>query len=161
MKRVPPLDCPPEGPIAALIPAALPRPRPEPAPVGDLPPTVPADADAAVFAIARLNPSGQISIRGVLPAVGWTAGDRIVFTVQHGCIVVAAAEHRGRTLSAGGLLVLPVSARRMCAIPARSQVLVAALPEAGLLLVHPIAAIARHLARRHGQIVRSRDGRPA
>ena len=161
MKRVPPSDCPPERPIAALIPAALPRPRPEPAPVGDLPPAMAAEADAAVFTVVRLNPSGQISIRGVLSAVGWKPGDRIAFTVQHGCILVAATEHRGRKLGTGGLLVLPVAARRMCVIPAGSQVLVAALPDAGLLVVHPIAVIARHLARRHGRIVRSRDGRPA
>ncbi|WP_027344972.1 hypothetical protein [Hamadaea tsunoensis] len=160
MKRVPPPDCPPELPISALIPMALPRPRPEPAPVGDLPPVTVDGADVAVLVIARLNPSGQISVRTLLPALGWTPGERIAFTVERRCIVVAATDHRGRALGTGGLLVLPVAARRMCAFPSGSQVLVAALPDAGVLVVHSIGVIARQLARRHGQIVRSRDGHP-
>jgi len=161
MRRVPGSDCPPERPIAALIPAAFLRPRPEPAPVGDLPPTEATDADAAVLTLARLNPSGQISVRTVLSALGWRPGDRLAVTVEHGCIVATTAEHGGRVLGADGSLVLPVAARRMCAIADRSQVLVAALPHVELLVVHPIATILGHLTRRHAQITRSRHGRPA
>jgi hypothetical protein len=159
MKRVPAPDCAPEVPIAALIPAALPRPRPEPAPVGDLPPPPAPQPEAAVFTLARLNPSGQISVRTLLSALGWEPGDRVTVTVEHGCIVVAPAAQGGRAISADGSLVLPVAARRMCAIADRSQVLAAALPDAGLLVVHPIVAIARHLSRKHSQILGRHHGR--
>jgi hypothetical protein len=152
-------DYPPEVPIAALIPAALQRPRPEPAPVGDLPPAPAPYADPAVFTLARPNPSGQISVRTLLSALDWGPGDRVTVTVEHGCIVVAAATQGGRSIGADGSLVLPVAARRMCAIADRSQVLVAALPDAGLLVVHPIAAIARHLSRKHSQIIRRHHDR--
>ncbi|MCP2323430.1 hypothetical protein HDA40_001937 [Hamadaea flava] len=157
---MPPSDCPPEQPIAALIPAALPRARPEPAPVGDLPPTPQGDGDVTAYACARLTPSGVIRAGKVLTALSWLPHDRVAFTVEHGCIVAALADHGGRPIGAGGSLVLPIAARRMCAILTGSQVLLAALPDAGLLVVHPIARIDRQLARRHGQIVRGRDGRP-
>jgi len=161
MSRVPPPDCPPEQPIAALIPAALPRPRLVPAPVGDLPPmpagvhhaVLAADASSPVFAIAQLNPSGQISAATVLSTLGWTPGDHIAFTVRHGAIVVTRSDHGPRRIGAGGSLVPPVAARRMCAIPARSPVCIVALPEPNLLVIHPIATIARLLARRHAQIL--------
>ena len=161
MSRVPPPDCPPEQPIAPLIPTALPRPRPAPAPVGDLPtapasarPSVSAGTGPAVFAIARLNPSGQISAGSVVSALGWAPGDRIAFTVRHGAIVVRPTGHGRRSVGAGSSLVLPAAARRMCAIPARSPVLLVALPEAGLLVIHPVATVARLLARRHAQILK-------
>src|SRR4051812_43612423 len=116
MKRVPPPDCPPDRPIGALIPAALPRPHPEPAPVGDLPPA-PLSADSgsigigpAVYAIARLNRSGQISARATLAALGWTSGDPIAVTVRHRAILVRPAEHSRRTIGAGNSLVLPIAA---------------------------------------------------
>ncbi|MEV6964292.1 hypothetical protein AB0M47_04175 [Hamadaea sp. NPDC051192] len=111
---MPPPDCPSEQPIAALIPAALARPRPEPAPVGDLPPDPSGgDGDATAYACARLNPSGVIRAGKVLTALGWTPHDRVAFTVEHGCIVAALAEHGGRPIGAGGSLVLPIAARRM------------------------------------------------
>jgi hypothetical protein len=159
MSRVPPPDCPPDRPIAALIPAALPRPRPAPAPVGDLPPAPTVAPGTTVFVIARLNPSGQISARTAMSALGWTPGDRIAITVRHGTIVVCLSGRGGRTIGADCLIVLPVAARRMSAIADRSSVLLAALPDVDLLFVHPIATVARLLARRHAQIIRSRDGR--
>jgi len=115
MSRVPPPDCPPERPIAALIPAALPRSRPAPAPVGDLPPAPGVDSTATVFAIARLNSSGQLSPRTVLSALGWTPGDRIAIIVRHGAIVVRLTDRSRHTIGADRSLVLPVAARRMCA----------------------------------------------
>ncbi|MEV0271521.1 hypothetical protein AB0H43_22310 [Hamadaea sp. NPDC050747] len=160
---MPPPDCPPGGPIAALIPAALPRPRPVPAPVGDLPPGPPAPSTAAppgspgtgpaIYAIARLNRSGQISAAGVMSALGWAAGDLITVTVRHGAILVRPTGHGRRAIGADSALVLPAAARRMCAIGAPSAVLLAALPDADLLIIHPIATLARLLARRHTQIL--------
>jgi hypothetical protein len=161
MSRVPPPDCPPEQPIAALIPAPLPRPRPAPAPVGDLPPTSRPVPVSAVFSIARLNPSGQISARTVMSALGWVPGDRIAVVVRHGAIVVALSNRGGRTIGADRSIVLPVAARRMCAIADRSAVLLAALPEVGLLVVHPIATITRLLSRRHAKIIGGHHGRSA
>lgn len=109
-----------------------------------------------MFAIACLNPSGQIRAGAVLSALGWNPGDRIAFSVRHGAIVVLPAGHSRRTVGAGRSLVLPVAARRMCAIADRSSVLLVALPVAGLLVIHPIAAIARLLDRRHARILEDR-----
>jgi hypothetical protein len=159
MTRVPPPDCPPERPIAALIPAALPRPHPVLAPVGDLSPAPAVDASATVFAVARLNPSGQISARTVMSALGWASGDQVAVTVRHGAIVISLSDRGGRTIGADGTIVLPIAARRMCAIADRSSVLLAALPDPGLLVVHPNATVAQLLSRRHAQIVRDRDDR--
>jgi hypothetical protein len=161
MSRVPPPDCPPEQPIAALIPAPLPRPRPAPAPVGDLPPAPTVAAGTTVLAIAKLNSSGQISARTILSALGWASGDRIAVVVRDGTIVVSTSNRGGRTIGADGSIVLPVAARRMCAIANRSSVLLAALPDAGLLVVHPIATITRLLARRHAKIIGGHHGRSA
>lgn len=160
MSRVPPPDCPPERPIAALIPAALPRPRPAPAPVGDLPPAPPhaappvlPGAGPAVYAIARLNRSGQVSAASVASALGWSPGDLITVTVRHGAIIVRPTGHGRRSVGADSSLVLPVAARRMCAIPVSSAVLLVAMPDAEVLVIHPVATLTRLLTRRHNQIL--------
>ncbi|MEV0271436.1 hypothetical protein AB0H43_21875 [Hamadaea sp. NPDC050747] len=123
-----------------------------PAPPDPAPP-IAAGISPAVYAIARLNPSGRISARPALAALDWGPGDAIAIAVRRGAIVVRPAEHTRRTIGAGNSLVLPIAARRMCAIPPGSSVLLVALPDADTLIIHPIAAIARLLARRHARIL--------
>jgi len=106
-----------------------------------------------VYAIARLNQSGQISARTTMAALAWASGDPIAVTVRHRAILVRPAEHSRRTIGAGNSLVLPIAARRMCAIPPGSSVLLVAVPGADTLIIHPIADIAQLLARRHARIL--------
>jgi hypothetical protein len=107
----------------------------------------------AAYAIARLNRSGQVSAASVLSALGWAPGDLITVTVRHRAILVRPTGHGRRAVGADSSLVLPAAARRMCAIPAPSAVLLVAMPAADLLVIHPIATISRLLARRHTQIL--------
>ena len=90
---------------------------------------------------------------GIPTDTGVNVRHRIAATVRHGAIVIRPAGHGRRAVGAGGSLVMPIAARRMCAISPGSSVVLVAVPEADTLIIHPIAIISRLLARRHTQIL--------
>src|SRR5262249_36647075 len=136
--------------IGALIPTPVgDRPPPTPASLPVLPVLgLPAGAGAEVLVIetARMDRSGRVSARHLVVALGWGPGHRIDRAVVDGVRVIGHAATGLHTVGRRGELSLPTAARRMCGIEPGPPVLLAASPSGGVLVVHPIAVVARLLA---------------
>jgi len=100
-----------------------------------------------LFDVARLDPSGRLSSRGLVAALGWRPGRQLAVDVVEHRIIVTASDTGQHTLTARGELSLPAAARALTGIGPDQRVLVTADPAGGLLVVHPEAVVARLLAR--------------
>ena len=105
---------------------------------------VPADL---IYGAGRLDASGRVSDRAVTSALGWNAGDRLMLTIEAG-MILARRDPRGMvTLPARPFLVIPAALRRRCGLRAGDLVLLAAVPEAGLLRACPLVVAVQALLR--------------
>jgi bifunctional DNA-binding transcriptional regulator/antitoxin component of YhaV-PrlF toxin-antitoxin module len=123
--------------IRALVPTPIIGPQPAPSPMALLPTSAaPTDVDPAtvVLATARLDPSGRVTVRSPLKALGWRPGRRIDIRVRHGAVVIASAQAGRHVVGGRGEIGLPASARRLCGIVPGSSVHLAALIPTGLLV---------------------------
>jgi hypothetical protein len=107
----------------------------EPLPLPSAP--LPARRDV-VFGMCAVDDKGRISDVRVIAALGWSPGQRVRFTVVHGVIVVVADDAGGQSVCGRGCLRLPAGMRRAVAIGRGERVLLAALVDAGRLVVHPL-----------------------
>jgi hypothetical protein len=141
-----------ERPIGALIPTPVDhrrRPAPVPAPMPTLPPlAVPTEtrAEALMVQTARIDRAGRVSARHMLHALRWAPDHRVDITVVGGVLLVGSVATGGQLVGGRGELSLPAAACRMCGITPGSPVLLAASVPEGVLMVHPILAVARLLA---------------
>lgn len=109
--------------------------EPLPLPLPAAPP--PARRDV-VFGMCAVDDKGRISDVRVMAALGWAPGQRVTFSFVHGVIVVVADDAGGQSVCGRGCLRLPTGMRRAVAIGRGERVLLAALIDAGRLVVHPL-----------------------
>src|SRR6185369_2508664 len=102
-------------------------------------------ASGVLFDIARLDSSGRLSSRGLVRALGWRPGQRLDVTAVGPCITVSASTTGRHNVTARGELSLPAPARALTGIGLDQRVLVTADPARGLLVVRPVAVVARLL----------------
>ena len=88
-----------------------------------------------------VDASGVVSKRSTIQVLGWRCGDELHLTLVAGSVVVRRAPGGVVTLRAKPYLVLPLAVRRRCGLRAGDQVLVAADPNHGVLVVYPPAAL--------------------
>jgi hypothetical protein len=148
--------------IGALIPTPVgDRPPPAPAPLPALPvlglPTG-AGAEVLVMETARMDRSGRVYARHLLRALGWGPGHRVDVAVVDGVLVIGRAATGSDLVGSRGELSLPAAARRMCGIEPGPPVLLAASLSKGVLVVHPIAVVARLLADWYTRVSAGADG---
>jgi hypothetical protein len=101
--------------------------------------------------MARLDPSGRLSARGLLAALHWDAGHRVDVAVVAGAIVIRSSVAGLHAVGGRGELALPAAARRMCGIVPGVPVLVAACPAREVLVVHPARLVVELLCRWYGE----------
>jgi hypothetical protein len=122
---------------------ASPQPRP-PLPVGDLH-RLPRDS-SIVYAISRVDASGRVASRHMISALGWEQGRKFEYTIARRAIVLRASSAGPFTVPQRPYIVLPLAARRFSGIDPGDQVLVAAAPEHGIVIVHTLSALDDMLA---------------
>ncbi|MEU4253375.1 hypothetical protein AB0F15_38875 [Amycolatopsis sp. NPDC026612] len=119
--------------------------RPEPAPVraGTLVPLpIPALPDLAAdgqrrFSTALLDASGRIQDRGIVNALDWKPGDRLLMTQIRSSAVICRRSDGVFRMSTKPYVVLPAPVRRGCRVLAGSRVLLVADLAQDVLVVHP------------------------
>lgn len=104
---------------------------------------------SVLYGIGRVDASGRVSERQIVNALGWTPGERLnVALIAHG-LVIHTAQDGPLTLSPTRRLVIPLTARRHCDIETGDHVLLAAAPEHGVVIVHPLASLDDMLVQYH------------
>jgi bifunctional DNA-binding transcriptional regulator/antitoxin component of YhaV-PrlF toxin-antitoxin module len=105
------------------------------------------------YGLARIDASGRISERPLLQLLGWRPGDRLVLTVLGRAVVVSSDPSGIVTVGARLSLVLPAPARRRCGIAAGDRILLAADPNHGVLVVHPLSTLDSLITSHHSTLL--------
>jgi hypothetical protein len=153
----------PEQLIGALIPPATRRVPPAAPFVPALPPGLeaPADAGAEAFLLdmARLDVSGRFSARRLLRALDWPPGHRVDAAVTGDAVVFAGSATGRHSVGSRGELAVPAAARALAAI-GDGHVVLAAVLDHDVLVVHAQVVVARLLAAHYADRAEARgDGR--
>jgi hypothetical protein len=138
---------PPPMPRLAPLPVELPR-------LSRVRPSQP--EEHPLLGIARPDPSGRLSARGLLRALNWGRGHRLGLDIVDGAIVMFSSAAGPHTVADRGELVLPASARRMADIEDRIATAQQVLARLGLTVAdlradpepaRPVPSMAEYLPR--------------
>lgn len=110
-----------------------------------------------LYGIGRVDASGRVAGRDIVHAVGWKPGDRLELQLTTHAIVIYASASGLLTMPPTQRLVIPVTARRHCAIDPGDHVLLAAAPEHGVVIVHPLSALDDMLVLYHSPSLSTYD----
>ncbi|MFI7509888.1 AbrB/MazE/SpoVT family DNA-binding domain-containing protein [Micromonospora aurantiaca] len=99
--------------------------------------------------MAAIDVSGRIADRLIVHALGWTTETRLHIYEDAGLIVVRLSPHGVFTLTGQLHLHLPAAVRKWCGLKAGERVLLAADAAAGVLVVHPPAALDQMIVQAH------------
>jgi bifunctional DNA-binding transcriptional regulator/antitoxin component of YhaV-PrlF toxin-antitoxin module len=117
--------------------------EPAPALAGTLVPLpMPALPDLATdgqrrFSTALLDASGRIQDRGIVTALGWLPGDRLLITQIRSSAVICRRDDGVFRMTTKPYVVLPAPVRHGCRVLAGSRVLLVADLAQDVLVVHP------------------------
>jgi hypothetical protein len=135
--------------VAALT---LPAARPASPPADPLPLTalhrLPRDA-SMLYDIGRVDDSGRVFCNEIINELDWRPGTRLDVILTPLAIVIRAAPGGLFSAQRRTCILLPSHVRHPHGIKAGDDVLLAAAPEHGLLLVHPLAALDDMISRYH------------
>jgi hypothetical protein len=139
-----------KGIVDSLI---LPPTRPAPAPpASPLPPTglhqLPRDA-SMLYDIGRVDGSGRLTSNGIINALRWHHGSNLDVILTSRSIVIRAAPDGLFSVPRRPCIIIPAHARRPHGIKPGDQVLIAAAPDYGLVLVYPLSALDEMISRYH------------
>lgn len=144
-----------ELPTAAQVVTALslPRSRPVPAqrtlplPMTTLP-RLPRDG-SMLYGIARVDTSGRVAHREISLAMGWSPDDRLDVSVTTSAIILRQSPDGMLKAPRVPYIAIPANARHRCGIAAGDNVLLAAAPDYGTVIVYTMSALDDMLARYH------------
>jgi hypothetical protein len=112
--------------------------------------------EGLVVETARMDRSGRVSARPLLRALGWGPGHRIDIAVVGGVLPVGSVATGQQVVGGRGELSLPAAADvRHHTGPAGTA---GRLPVARVLMVHPIAVVARLLSDWYTTLTAGSDG---
>jgi hypothetical protein len=129
------------------MPAQRKRSAEQPLPLTDLH-RLPRDT-SMLYGFGRVDASGRVSERHIIQALDWKPGQRLdVVLIAHG-IVIRSSTDGQIVLPRTGRLAIPVSARRHCNIEGGDQLLLAAAPDHGVVIIHTATALDDMLVQYH------------
>lgn len=129
-----------DRPIEPLVPPPITG-RPRPAP-GVLPPITPPPSSTLQVGIAAVDRSGRLREHRLLHALGWAPGDRTTVEIQPRSMIMRRGGHGRAVIDARGQFFLPAAGRRLFGIAPGDRVVLLAEPQAGLLIICPVAIVA-------------------
>jgi bifunctional DNA-binding transcriptional regulator/antitoxin component of YhaV-PrlF toxin-antitoxin module len=89
------------------------------------------------FSTALLDTSGRIQDRGIVTALGWKPGDRLLITQIRSSAVICRRGDGIFRMTSKPYVVLPAPVRHGCGVLVGSRVLLVADLEQDVLVVHP------------------------
>jgi hypothetical protein len=139
-----------QGIVASLaLPPAHQAPTP---PASPLPPAglhqLPRDA-SMLYDIGRVDNSGRLTSNGIVNALRWDHGTNIDVTSTSRSIIIRTAPDGPFSVPRRPCIIIPAHARRPHGIKPGDQVLIAAAPDYGLVLVYPLSALDEMISRYH------------
>jgi hypothetical protein len=138
--------------IAALVPVTVP-PQPDPAPMPALPTPPAPEPEQVLLATCVIDCSGRIGAAPLLAALAWHAGDPIEVDLAHGAVNIRARREGRLRIGSRGDISIPSAVRALSRLQSGHHVLLAALTDHGVLVVHRADAVARLLGRVHRLIL--------
>lgn len=106
--------------------------------------------DASVlYGIGRIDASGRISERHIVRALGWQPGQRLDIALLARGITIRSSPNGSIVLPRTQRLVVPLAARRHCGITSGDYLLLAALPEHGIVIIHTTKVLDDMLIHHH------------
>ena len=126
---------------------AVPAQRTLPLPMTRLP-LLPRDG-SMLYGIARVDTSGRVAHREISVALGWDPDDRLDVSVTASAIILRQSPDGMLKVPRVPYIVIPANARHRCSITAGDNVLLAAAPDYGTVIVHTMSALDDMLARYH------------
>jgi bifunctional DNA-binding transcriptional regulator/antitoxin component of YhaV-PrlF toxin-antitoxin module len=108
---------------------------------------------STVYGLTAVDGRGRVADHTVTQALGWAPGDRLTILVTKGLITVTADTDGQLAVSGQGRVHLPAAARHACRITPGDWVLLAAEPDHGVLLVHPLATVDAMVAHFHDHVM--------
>jgi len=137
--------CPKTTAQEVIASLALPVARPAPSqPPSQLPlpglHLLPRDA-SMLYDIGRVDDSGRIASNDIINALHWQPGSELDVILTPRTIVIRAAPGGLFTVPRRPRIVIPPHARRAHDIKPGNQVLLAAAPDHGLVIVYPLPAL--------------------
>jgi hypothetical protein len=113
-------------------------------------PWTPPGTPSAHYTVSAMDTWGRLADRSSVTALGWRPGLHLALTARP-TAVVAAPDPLGRdAITRQGHVRLPASLRHLFGLAAGDRLLVAACPDRGFLVIHPIAVLdAMVLAHHH------------
>lgn len=102
-----------------------------------------------VYGMGRMDGSGRVAERAIVRALGWSPHDRCTISTTARSILLRRDPHGCHQPARTSCVVLPLPARRWCGLQPGHQVLLTALPEQALLVLHTCAALDEALTPYH------------
>ncbi|GAA0908378.1 hypothetical protein GCM10009558_011720 [Virgisporangium aurantiacum] len=110
-----------------------------------------------MFGVATVDRDGRLAEAVVLAALGWGVGTRLDIRVRAGLVLTAADPCAVFRMTRPGQVRIPAGVRDWCGLATGHRVLLTADPAAGLgaglLVVHPPAAVAAMVERFHAAVL--------
>ncbi|MEV6524534.1 hypothetical protein AB0M43_21480 [Longispora sp. NPDC051575] len=145
--------------IGALVPTAPHKAYPCPATLPALAvlrqPTYP--GSQFLLGMARPDRSGRITERTLLAALRWGPGRPVDMDTRGGALIVSGNPSGLHVVGGRRELALPSALRDMCGIVPGQSVLLAAMVEHDLLVIHSAGTVASLLAGLHARITGAGD----
>jgi hypothetical protein len=146
------------GVVLPVVPptARFPRPAGSNGPRRPLPlPPTPSSAPARppVFGLATLDCNGRLADGALVAALGWGVQTRLDIRVRAGLVLIQPDPHAVFRLTRSGHVRLPANVRDWCALATGDRVLLIADLEAGLLVLHPPAALTTMVSQFHAAML--------
>lgn len=113
-----------------------------------------------LYGIGRADTSGRVVNSDIVAALRWRPGDKLEMILSQGGIVLRASPDGLLRVPRRPCIVIPARARQRCTIRPGDQVLLAAAPEYGIVIVYPLAAVDEMIARYHSAPSAAGPARP-
>lgn len=111
------------------------------------------DVRSTICGTAAIDCNGRLVEATVITALDWTPGTRLHIRASGGLVLVSADEGAVFPMARQGQVRLPATVRHWCGLTAGSRVLLVADPAAGLLVVHPPAALHTMITQFHASVL--------
>lgn len=108
---------------------------------------------SVVYGMAAMDDRGRIANHATIDALEWTSEDHLAMQVLHGAVVVQKCGEGSLMLARRGSVKIPAPVRHWCAINPGDQVLLVAVPEHGVLLLHPAATLNEMMLGYHTSLI--------
>ena len=102
-----------------------------------------------LYGIGKVDTSGRVASSEITAALGWQPGDRLDMALTTTAIVFSKSPDGMLSVPHKPCVMIPAVARHRHAIAAGDDVLLAAAPGFGVVIVHPMSALDDMITRYH------------